>query len=45
MRVANISSCCIIVRVFDQNGVSLQWYIVKNYNSGRKPSICSPSLS
>ena len=29
-------------RVSNQNGVSLQWYIVKIYHSGQKPSILSP---
>ena len=30
-------------RVSDQNGISLQWYIVKIYHSGRKPSKCNNS--
>ena len=29
-----------ISRIFDQNGVSLQWYIVEIHHSGWKPSIC-----
>ena len=30
---------CFILSVSDQNGVSLQWYIVEIYHSGRKPLI------
>ena len=29
-----------ISRVSDQNGISLQWYIVETCHSGRKPFIC-----
>ena len=38
----NIDDCCILSinsksRVSEQNGISLQWYIVEIYHSGQKP--------
>ena len=34
-----------IPRVSDQNGISLQWYIVEIYHSGQKPLICNYSYT